>query len=446
MENLKRSDVLLIFTYAPAGLGHLRVTSALYDGLPEGVSSVLLGAEDTKITYWHRLMSVNPLLRKVMEWFQQEKNERWFYPFYIWTLKNSTGHLYRQMEHLVSQQWHEKKIVVVISTHFGLAHQMAKIRNRLEKNLKIKLVLVVQVTDATSMKIWYVAGADLITVPSEKVKTELMNYALKKNLEKAEIVVLSYPLSQTLEYQLDNKEYELRLNQYKKDTDTKIKIVIPISGAAVGLAYFDKLISRLAKSSERFRFYLVISNNLHTKVFINKMKARNYITVIENSSDRKVVDSYEKLYQQEVIALEIVKPSEQAFKALLTPSQRGGSILLLTQAVGKQEQDNLKFMLDHKLLADREDQDKLQEYALENKLPDEKDCQPYLERAHSWKALRLTNDPNKDAVIINWCIKAGVFEKMAGRKEKSSSKDPELGSNGVQQFWEKVDNLTEKIV
>lgn len=412
MENLKRPDVLLVFTYAPAGLGHLRVTDALYNGLQEGINLVLLGSDDTRITYWHRLMSVDPFIRRVMEWFQQEKHEQWFDRLYIWVLRATTKHLYQQMEHLIIQQWNMKKTVVVVSTHFGLAHQLAKIKNRLEKNLKIKLILVVQVTDATSMKIWYVEGADLICVPSEKVRREFANYAQKKNLRHSDIVVLPYPLSKTMGSELSGEEYNFRLEQYSGDSSVKINIVMPISGAAVGLNYYDKIIAKLTRSSKRFRIFLVIKDNIYTTNFIRKMKTREQVTVIANTSDKEVVDSYDKVYQKEIIALEIVKPSEQSFKALFNSSQRGGAILLLTEAIGKQEQDNLNFLLDHQLLPER--------------------------------AIKLTNDPDLDVETINSYIKEGLFKKMASQVKENLQEGNELATNGVQQFWAKVDALVEK--
>jgi hypothetical protein len=446
MRSLSESDILLVFTYAPAGLGHLRVTDALYDGLPRQINSVLLGTDDTKITYWHRLTSVSPFFRVIMEWFTTKKNGDWFYAFYIWILKHSTRRLYQQMEDLISQQWQEKKTVVVVSTHFGLAHQIAAIKSRLEKNLKIKLVLIVQVTDATAMEIWYVPGADLISVPSEKVRAELLKYAEKKRLGKTKIVVLPYPLSQKLGEPLEEKEYEMRLKQYSPDADAKIKIAIPISGAAVGLSYYKKLATKLARINGRVMIYLVVRNNIYTKPFINKMKIRDYVTVIENDTDKKVVDSYEKLYQEEVIGLEIVKPSEQAFKTLFAPGQRGGVVLLLNEAVGRQEQDNLNFLLEHKLLPSQEDQYQWENYAQgDDEQPKGKDYREYGERAREWRAIKLTNNPDKDAQMINWGIKAGIFRKMSEPREKPESKDPELASNGVQQFWEKVDGLVTSV-
>ncbi len=55
-------SLLLIFTYAPAGLGHLRVTDALYHGLPKGVQPVILGAHDRAVGAIHRFMSIHASL------------------------------------------------------------------------------------------------------------------------------------------------------------------------------------------------------------------------------------------------------------------------------------------------------------------------------------------------------------------------------------------------
>jgi hypothetical protein len=165
------------------------------------------------------------------------------------------------------------------------------------------------------------------------------------------------------------------------------------------------------------------------------MKKRNYVIVVENNTDKKVVDSYEKIYQDEVIALEIVKPSEQAFKSLFVPQQRGGSVLLLNEAVGRQEQDNLNFLIDHQLLPNQEDQNQIQT------LSDFSKNKEFLNKIPNWRAIKLANDPDKDVAIINWCLKTGIFNRMSGPRKKIDSKSSELASDGVEQFWEKVDSL-----
>ncbi len=70
IDQLTHRKLLLVLTYAPAGLGHLRVTDALYHGLPETVNPVVLGSQDTSIQSIHRLTSVNPVGKAVFDWLQ----------------------------------------------------------------------------------------------------------------------------------------------------------------------------------------------------------------------------------------------------------------------------------------------------------------------------------------------------------------------------------------
>ncbi|MFA6250962.1 MAG: hypothetical protein WC686_05730, partial [Candidatus Shapirobacteria bacterium] len=253
--------------------------------------------------------------------------------------------------------------------------------------------------------------------------------------------VLPYPISLKLGSQLSAGEYDLRLKQYCKNSNIKIRIVIPISGAAVGLDYFVKLTSALCRQIPRIKIFLVVKRTIYTRDFIRKMKARNYITVIENSQDKTVVDSYEKLYREEVIGLEIVKPSEQMFKAVLAKNQRGGAILLLTEPMGIQEEDNVRFLLDHKLLPCQEDQERLEMEAKLGKTPEKEFFEEYLKKAALWKAIRLSNKPSQDAQFIDWCLEAGIFEQMASLKKNCDEGDTEIAGNGVERFWKRTDRL-----
>jgi len=67
---LNQKSVMVIFTYAPAGLGHLRVTDALYHGLPDGVDPIILGSQDSFIRLAHRFTSIHPIARYIFEWAQ----------------------------------------------------------------------------------------------------------------------------------------------------------------------------------------------------------------------------------------------------------------------------------------------------------------------------------------------------------------------------------------
>ncbi|MDP4011012.1 MAG: hypothetical protein Q8P72_02170, partial [Candidatus Roizmanbacteria bacterium] len=82
--SLSKKSFLLVFAYAPAGLGHLRVTDALYRGLPPEVSPILLGSQDTTITAMHRMMSVHTITRAFFEWVEQGSAEEFTTPLYRW--------------------------------------------------------------------------------------------------------------------------------------------------------------------------------------------------------------------------------------------------------------------------------------------------------------------------------------------------------------------------
>jgi hypothetical protein len=75
---LAQKSLLIIFTYAPAGLGHLRVTGALYHGLPAQTHPILLRSQDSSIGYLHHLTSIHPTLRAILEWLQSGKPEEVF--------------------------------------------------------------------------------------------------------------------------------------------------------------------------------------------------------------------------------------------------------------------------------------------------------------------------------------------------------------------------------
>ena len=439
MDKLQHRDTLLVFTYAPAGLGHMRVMNALIDGLPQNIEYAILGTNDTRIRYWHRIISLSPNIREIIERLQGGRLRFWLYGLYTWLLHLNSNRLYIQIKDIVISQRYEKKVIVIVSTHFGIAHQIIAIKGRLQKNLNIRLILIGQITDATSMEILYIPGADLILVPSNKIKSNLLNFAHRRGVHDTNITVSPYPLSPNLSLELSEKEFDLKLKQYTLGSNAKLKIAIPISGAAVGLDYYDKLTYILGKSLSRCEIYIVVKDHIYTKSFTRKMKHRNWVKLIENQTDREVVAAYDKLYHDEVIGLEIVKPSEQSFKTLFSVKKRGGTILLLTEPIGKQESDNLGFLLDHHLIPNEEDQLMLEKYALENKTLSVAEWRDYFKLTQHWRALRLTNDPLKDSRIIIWCLKVGIFSVMASKPAKHV--DAELAPNGVELFWKKVEDL-----
>src|SRR3989338_5919284 len=144
---LRQDGNVLVFTYALAGLGHLRVTDALYNGLPLGSRPLALGAQDTSLTAIHRITSIHPLARSAFEWMQNGIAEEMFTSVYRYYLRSHVDLLYKQLLTLITQRYSKPKNILIVSTHFSLAHQLAVVKDRLSKEKGVEIILAVQVTD-----------------------------------------------------------------------------------------------------------------------------------------------------------------------------------------------------------------------------------------------------------------------------------------------------------
>lgn len=436
---LTQRSLLIIFAYASAGLGHLRVTDALYHGLPAKTNPILLNSQDSSISYLHRLTSIHPTTRAVLEWLQSGKPEDLFTFGYRQFLRSRTKFLSAQFETVLDQQMANLDTILVVATHFGLAHQLAAIKTKLSRARQIKIILVVQVTDDSPQHIWYVPGADLIVVPSERTKAALMDYGKTVGLPPVEFAVLPYPISPLLTGVLTDQEYEQRCQQLLGDGSAEIEVAIPISGAAVGLTYFRRLIDELHQKSSRFHFQIIAKSSAYTRPFLQDMQSRTFITLHTATTDREIVEKYEQVYQNTLVAFEVTKPSEQAFKALIDPHQRGGSVLLFSQPVGRQERDNLDFLGRHHLLPTQNEQQRLWHSAIKNSLINNE-----TEQAIYWRSMRLPDDPISAAHYIWWCLEHGIFVQMLTCALAPAPDDRfafEIKPDGVSRFWQTVSQL-----
>ena len=441
---LRKKSTILLFAYSPTGLGHLRVTDALYEGLPENVAPLLLISQGKTVTFLHRITSVHPIFRAIFEWTQRGWAEDIFAHFYRTSMEKNTKLLYEQLITIIDQRIESPELIIIVSTHFGLNHQLSSIKSKIEDEKHARVVLVAQVTDDSPQHIWYAQNADLIMVPSHTTKEKLEEYAEKAKLKKTNIEVLPYPISPFLTKVLTKKEYQNRLDQLTFNSQEPINFCVPISGAAVGMDYFTKLIDRLRLSSQRFNFDVVVKFSPNTHMFIDQMLSRPYVNMLASGIDKEVVNKYEQLYQEKIISLEVTKPSEQAFKALCDPNLVGGSILLFAEPVGRQEYDNLYFLERHDLIANSQITEKLQRLAREKKDIPEEEHAKILNKISTWRGIRLPKDPVEAADFVWWCFKQDIFPAMLGCRmtRRDDRHRVELaGIHGVQRFWETVENF-----
>jgi len=156
------------------------------------------------------------------------------------------------------------------------------------------------------------------------------------------------------------------------------------------------------------------------------------VEVISSTKDQDVVEMYQREYEYEVFGAEVTKPSEQAFKALMTPRQRGGSVMLFSPPVGRQEKDNIAFMRRHRLIPSVDDQARINEWGLRgNRLHITKTL---LERARFWRGIMLPENGTEAGIFIMRLIEAGVIASMV-RFGGFIEGHNEIRSDGVEEIW-----------
>ncbi|MFA5776445.1 MAG: hypothetical protein WC988_02735 [Patescibacteria group bacterium] len=404
------SNTLVVFTYAPAGLGHVRVANALMGGIPAGLDYAILAPSDRSTESMHRFSSLNVPARHVMEFFQRGFAEALFTKVYTEHLKHHTGKLSTQFIELIQSREVKPDKIVVVATHFGLAYQLGAIKSQLEKTFQTQIYLVVQVTDDSPQIIWYVDSADLIICPSHKTKASLQAFAAKNHLRQIPMEVGPYPIDLDFSKRLTLDQLTARSDQYNPTKESPINMVIPVSGAAVGMEFFLHLMRRLHDASPRFVFYVVCRKAPFTANFLRLIKRKDYVRLFTSSSYKEVVEAYKRVYLENVISAEVTKPSEQAFKALLRADSVGGSFLLFAEPVGRQEYDNINFLERHGLLSD--DLNSRRGYIL-----------PY---------------GSKESADLIWDLYSSG--KMLNTFDKYSPQPPsdELGDDGVSKFWKLI--------
>jgi hypothetical protein len=435
---LNSSDVVIVIAQALTGLGHLRISHALYHGLPADAHTLLLSSTDSSINVMHRITSVHPLMYRLMEFTQYGVPQDIFLWLALRYLHSTVTPLEEQLQHIFDQQVIRPNIMLIVATLTSVGHQIAYIKKRFEAKNNVRIVLVSVVTDDSPQHIWAIAGSELIFVPSEYTKRQLEAYHKAKHLEPTEYVVSPYLVSPNLGVDLTPSQFQRRKDALNPQRIAPIHMMIPISGAAVQLSGTQRMIEVLEHLSDRFVFHIVSQQSPHTRGFLSSMIGKPNVSLHVSFSHREVVDLYDKAYGKEVMAIEVTKPSEQSFKALIRPHERGGSILFFSQPVGRQEWDNLKFLVRHGLIPTAHEQKLLWGLAKENKAPEP----DMLLRAHAWRGTRLPSQPTLAASYIWWCLEHGICAHMAQFAGHQDTK--ELSPDGVMRFWKRVsDHLRE---
>lgn len=421
--------VLVVLATAPAGLGHLRVMEALKQGLSTKTRLEIMGVHDPSIQWIHRLTSRNKGLKNAMEFIQHNRlAEKTFTKQYRKYLREHTAVAEKELATLVTKSWPQPEVVVVLCTHFGLAHQLSAAKESLTRKLGVKLLVAVVVTDDSPQELWAIYGADIIFVPSNTTREVLVERLMKLGGPMPELVTVPYPISLDLGIELDEQEYQERISQAKGNG---LEIMIPISGAAVQLDFFEDMIG--SATADGVKVTVVSRESGHSSKFLEWCRQQNGVRVVAHSEDLEVVKAYDQEYGLRVIGAEVTKPSEQAFKVLLTPKQRGGALMLFSAPVGRQERDNLSFLRRHKLIPSLDDQARIEAWCKTGNSVTLEDG--ILERARHWRGVMLPTEGMWAGIALQRLISGRILESMV-RFEGYLEGHEEIRCDGVKQVWQ----------
>lgn len=437
LDRLTDPNLQIVLCYSPAGLGHLRVMDALHHGLPDSVRPVVMGSQDESIRRIHRLTSTRPVPRAIFEWLQMGPLSSAANRLLRNSVRRNPRPAYDEIVRILAERREPAKEILAACTHFGLGHQLAELKQKVQRERGVRLIVAVVVTDDSFQQIWFVDGADLLVAPSQLIQRKYAAYGARLG-ESLRIEVASYPVYPGLGKPLDEARLRAKSSQLDAAAVEPIHVSVPISGAAVGTGYASQLTGLLRQKSERFTFHIVAQEAPFTQTFIDQVRGRPGIDLRLGKQDFEAIDAYNKLLTNEVISMELTKPSEQSFKCLIPAQSCGGVILLLTPPVGKQEFENIDFMERHSLIPSAETNLQIWRLAEEGRT-DAAVMDSLLAECGAWRGVRVPGDPEAATKIIWWMLTSGLLSRMlAGTLDRKIIDEGSrvLGPNGVSEFWD----------
>ena len=108
---------------------------------------------------------------------------------------------------------------------------------------------------------------------------------------------------------------------------------------------------------------------------------------------------------------------------------------------GRQEYDNINFLRRHWLMPGKDDQVRIEKYALKNIQLKGSEKALLHDHARYWRALYLPTDPRQASQFIYWCMREEIFLKMMRctlDKGEGYELQNELGDDGVGKIWIKI--------
>ncbi|MDQ3239351.1 MAG: hypothetical protein M3P33_02395, partial [bacterium] len=267
-ETSTKKHIKIIISTSPTGLGHIRVMNALLEGLPKEIKPSIIGIQDNLTSFIYRIISTNATLRKCFEFIQnnplaENLTSQIIRSFQIINLSNTIA----EIKNILDSD-DEISDIIYVSTHPMIGNKIQKIIDKQYFDIPSTHALIV--TDDSPQRFW-VLNSDYIITPSEKTKNKLQKLCTDCNFN-PKIIVKPYPINPKYLKKLPPHVLYNKLEQIEPDNPQKLRICIPISGAAVQLDFYQVLIEQLLitiphNNLNEFTFSIITKEGNFTRPF-----------------------------------------------------------------------------------------------------------------------------------------------------------------------------------
>ncbi len=432
-----------------AGLGHLRVMTAVAHAYPEktlnGHRKILYESIASKV---HQSGSTNPVAKWLVEYLQQHESLQQFaaWPIHSAVSRHDTVPVMEAASAFVEQSQHKNIYHVAFHPHpayvLSQKDHLPYLNERFQKDNKVITVLTDHLHLRPQFTV-YLLNTDMLIVPDQGSKDlaeeQLQIWAKRmkrrQNYEAKipEVTVIPYPLDLHLLEPLPEKLFGYRVDQLNPDKDLQMKVLIPAGGSFPQKELIERISSSLIHDYQAAQVRLIAK---HSEAMADYLRSFELMggEVKTAEADGEVIRLYNEGFRTFVPSLVITKPSEIHANTYINPQLSGGAIYLFTEPVGDQEVQNLDYLMQQGLIpTDKQSR----ELTRALRAHDIDVIRHYVDMATSWRGLRLPQDPEAAAAFIVTAKSMGIFEAMM-HYETPPYLSPELATDGAAQMWQTV--------
>ena len=441
LEALAMSIDEILILVTRAGLGHQRVGEAVIQaGKSLGVANVQLVNIRPRTDGAHYLGSNDRLVKSVTEYAQRHT---WLQRTLAWPYSAALGRLYEEpvaeaLEKNVGGEWWRQRFGVLgFQPEAGLG--LGKL---LEKHDAFRDVFYGQVItdhmgrrpqDTTAMLLPHVLyvpdgrTGDMISGRQQVYRNWWMRSL--ENRHRTKIKMCPLPVDPRLLEELEVSSRKFRLEQLDKDNEQPLRILFSPGGSA---PRGPMMLEMARKFSQKIVPVVVMQQSDRlaklTDEFVSVL-GENHVFG-EKDADGTIT-AFVEVHKAVLPVILVTKPSELSAMSMVEFNKLGGELVFYLKPVGDHEVQNLDFLAEKGLIPSEVDNEDLVAAILNGEL---EVAQRLIGDHPLWRGLRLPEDPEQAAVLIEKGYEMGLWKQMY-EDCLPILNDPEVREDGAYLIW-----------